>query len=87
MWRKYADFQTVWDRLLGLNYVLEANLREFVHGYEKTLEGTDRLHHEIYDFLEKREKRGAELVHFFVLGVLIWHQLQYTQTLYVSYET
>ena len=55
IWRKYADFQTVWDRLVGVDYVPEKELREFVVTYEKTLEGTERLCHEIYDFLDNRE--------------------------------
>lgn len=55
--------------------------------YEKDLEGTQQLSFDLYTLLEGETKYSEELVVRFRLGSLIYHQLMYTDTLTVEYET
>lgn len=52
--------------------------------YEKTVEGTYQLKHDLYELYEK--DHDEELVARYILGCCIYHQLLYTDKLEVSYE-
>ena len=52
--------------------------------YEKTVEGTYTLKHDLYELYEK--DHDEELVARYILGCCIYHQLLYTDKLEVSYE-
>ena len=52
--------------------------------YEKNLEGTYTLKHDLYELYEK--DHDEELVARYILGCCIYHQLLYTDKLEVSYE-
>lgn len=92
---KGGDFHHEWEKR-DMPFILEKldSLRDWLciepidfERYEKNLEGTQQLSLDLYTLLEGDIKHSEEIVVRFRLGSLIYHQLMYTDTLTVQYET
>ncbi len=92
---KGGDFHHEWEKR-DMPFILEQldSLRDWLciepidfERYEKNLEGTQQLSLDLYTLLEGDIKHSEEIVVRFRLGSLIYHQLIYTDTLTVQYET
>lgn len=84
VWSK-TDAEPIWRRLCSLVNLDAQAFKDWACEYERSLEGTESMHADFEAGLPwcPTESTSAALL---CLGLSIWHQLQYTNDLYVRFE-
>ncbi len=80
------DVEEILKELQELAELLGVSMPTF-DSYEKTVAGTHKLGHDLYDLLDTDPKYDENNVVRFRLGCFLYHQLMYVEKLTVHYET
>ena len=83
VWYEWDDAQLIWNALCK-EMPNVSEFEAFVKRFASTTKGTEELRWQAYNWISERFS-NAELTVRLVLGCMIWHQLQYCNTLFVAY--